>query len=130
MEQVAGKVAFITGGASGLGLAMATSFAAAGMRVVIADIEDAALSSAAEQFSDTNTEVIPMKVDVTDRDAMAQAAADTIDAFGKVHVLCNNAGVAMTGNIADKADALERPDGAASDVDEIVEAGGPDGDRL
>ncbi len=101
MENVAGKTAFITGGASGLGLAMARSFSGAGMKVAIADIEDNALASAAEYFSDSNSEVITMKVDVTDRDAMEQAARDTLDAFGKVHVLCNNAGVALTGNIAD-----------------------------
>ena len=101
MEQVAGKVAFITGGASGLGLAMARSFTAAGMKVVIADIEDESLEKASVEFQDTNADVITMKVDVTNREAMQQAADDTIKAFGKVHVVCNNAGVAMSGNIAD-----------------------------
>ena len=101
MEQVVGKVAFITGGASGLGLAMARSFTGAGMKVVIADIEDAALQAARIEFDDTNADVITMKVDVTDRQAMQKAAEDTIAAFGKVHVVCNNAGVALSGNIAD-----------------------------
>lgn len=101
MKDVAGKVAFITGGASGLGLAMARSFSTAGMKVVIADIEDEALDSAAKEFADTNANVITMKVDVTDRKAMEQAAVDTIEAFGKIHVLCNNAGVAINGNVAD-----------------------------
>jgi NAD(P)-dependent dehydrogenase (short-subunit alcohol dehydrogenase family) len=101
MDNVAGKVAFITGGASGLGLAMARSFSAAGMKVVIADIQDDALAAAKEEFSDTNANVITMKVDVTDREAMEHAAKDTIEAFGKVHVLCNNAGVALTGEIGD-----------------------------
>mgnify|MGYP003637582686 CR=1 FL=1 len=101
MEQVAGKVAFITGGASGLGLAMARAFTAAGMKVAIADIEDAALEAARIEFQDTNADVITLKVDVTDRDAMEQAAQDTLAAFGKVHVLCNNAGVALNGNIVD-----------------------------
>ncbi len=101
MENVAGKVAFITGGASGLGLAMARSFSAAGMKVVIADIQDDALAAAKEEFSDTNADVITMKLDVTDRGAMEQAAKDTIEAFGKVHVLCNNAGVAVNGDISD-----------------------------
>ncbi len=101
MKDVAGKVAFITGGASGLGLAMARSFSAAGMKVVIADIQDDALAAAKEEFSDTNANVITMKVDVTDRKAMEQAAKDTIEAFGKVHVLCNNAGVAVNGEIGD-----------------------------
>ena len=74
MEQVVGKVAFITGGASGLGLAMARSFTGAGMKVVIADIEDAALEAARVEFDDTNADVITMKVDVTDRQAMQKAA--------------------------------------------------------
>ena len=101
MEHVAGKVAFITGGASGLGLAMARSFTAAGMKVVIADIEEAALQAARQEFSDTNADVITMNVDVTDRAAMEQAAQDTLAAFGKIHVVCNNAGVAVSGNISD-----------------------------
>lgn len=101
MKDVAGKVAFITGGASGLGLAMARSFTAAGMKVVIADIEDDALAAAKEEFAESNADVITMKVDVTDRGAMEQAAKDTIEAFGKVHVLCNNAGVAISGDISD-----------------------------
>jgi NAD(P)-dependent dehydrogenase (short-subunit alcohol dehydrogenase family) len=101
MKNVAGKVAFITGGASGLGLAMARSFTGAGMKVAIADIQDDALEAARVEFSDTNAEVIVLKVDVTDREAMEQAARDTLEAFGKVHVLCNNAGVALSGNISD-----------------------------
>ncbi len=101
MEQLAGKVAFVTGGASGLGLAMVRSFSGAGMKVVIADIQDDALAAAAEEFKDANAEVIVMKVDVTDRDAMEQAAIDTLAAFGKIHVVCNNAGVATSGNVAD-----------------------------
>ena len=101
MKDVAGKVAFITGGAAGLGLAMAQSFTAAGMKVAIADIEDSALDAAASMFSESNADVITMKTDVTDRDSMAEARAKTLEAFGKVHVLCNNAGVAINGNIAD-----------------------------
>lgn len=101
MKEVAGKVAFVTGGASGLGLAMARSFSSAGMKVAIADIEDGALEAARAEFSDSNAEVIAMKVDVTDRDAMAAAREETLQAFGKVHVVCNNAGVAINGNIAD-----------------------------
>ncbi|MFT4799277.1 MAG: NAD(P)-dependent dehydrogenase (short-subunit alcohol dehydrogenase family) [Candidatus Azotimanducaceae bacterium] len=103
MKDVVGKVAVITGGASGLGLAMARSFTAAGMKVVIADIEDKALEAARIEFQDTNADVITLKVDVTDREAMQQAADETIAAFGKVHVLCNNAGVALSGNILEMA---------------------------
>ncbi len=97
MKDVTGKVAFITGGASGMGLAMARSFSAAGMKVAIADIEQDALDRVKAEFAKTNAEVITLKVDVTDRDAMERAAAETEAAFGKVHVLCNNAGVAVSG---------------------------------
>ncbi len=97
MRDVAGKTAFVTGGASGIGLAMARSFAAAGMNVAIADIEEGALEAAATSLAPTNAEVIPLQVDVTDRDAMARAADATEAAFGKVHVVCNNAGVAVGG---------------------------------
>ena len=101
MEQVAGKVAFITGGASGLGLAMARAFTGAGMKVVIADIEEKALEAARLEFQETNADVLALNVDVTSREAMQQAADETIATFGKVHVLCNNAGVAMNGDITD-----------------------------
>jgi len=97
MKDVAGKVAFITGGASGMGLAMARSFSAAGMKVAIADIEQSALDRVKAEFAKTNAEVITLKVDVTDRDAMERAAQATEAAFGKVHVVCNNAGVAVGG---------------------------------
>ncbi len=99
MKDVTGKVAFITGGASGMGLAMARSFSAAGMKVAIVDIEQEALDRVVAEFKKTNAEVIALKVDVTDRDAMEQAARDTEAAFGKVHVVCNNAGVAVGGGI-------------------------------
>ncbi len=99
MRDVTGKTAFITGGASGMGLAMARSFAKAGMRVVIADIEQAALDAAKAEFEASNAEFLTLDLDVTDRDAMA-AAADAAEArFDKVHVVCNNAGVAVGGPI-------------------------------
>ena len=99
MQDLAGKTAFITGGASGLGLAMAHSFCAAGMRVAIADIEQAALEKAEAELRPSNAEVLALQLDVTDRAAMAQAADRTEQAFGKVHVVCNNAGVAVAGTV-------------------------------
>ena len=103
MKDVAGKVAFVTGAASGMGLTMARSFAAAGMKVVLADIEEDALEQARASFGPTNADVIAIRVDVMDREAMAAAADRAEAAFGKVHVLCNNAGVAVSGSIADMA---------------------------
>ena len=103
MKDVAGKVAFVTGAASGMGLAMAKSFAAAGMKVVLADIEEDALERARASFGPTNANVIAIQVDVTDRDAMSAAADRAEEAFGKVHVVCNNAGVAVGGSVADMA---------------------------
>lgn len=99
MKDLAGKVAFVTGGASGIGLAMARSFSAAGMKVAITDIEQAALDHLKDEFASSSAEVILLKVDVTDRDAMEQAAQETEAAFGKVHVVCNNAGVSVGGRV-------------------------------
>ena len=99
MKDVAGKVAFITGGASGMGLAMARSFSAAGMKIAIADIEQRALDAVAAEFAASNADVLTLKLDVTDRDAMEQAAETTEKAFGKIHVVCNNAGVAVGGAV-------------------------------
>ncbi len=99
MKDLAGKVAFITGGASGLGLAMARSFSAAGMKVVVADIEQNALDVVAAEFMASNADVLTLKVDVTDRAAMEQAAVTTEQTYGKVHVVCNNAGVAVGGSV-------------------------------
>jgi len=99
MKDITGKVAFVTGGASGIGLAMARSLSAAGMKVAITDIEQAALDQVKDEFAGTSAEVILLKLDVTDRDAMEQAAQETEAAFGKVHVVCNNAGVSVGGRV-------------------------------
>jgi NAD(P)-dependent dehydrogenase (short-subunit alcohol dehydrogenase family) len=99
MKDLAGKVAFVTGGASGMGLAMVRAFAAAGMKVAVADIEQKALDAVAAEFAHSNADIITLCVDVTDRAAMARAADATETAFGKVHVVCNNAGVAVGGSI-------------------------------
>ncbi len=106
MQNVVGKVAFITGGASGMGLAMARSFTAAGMKVVIADVEQSALDRVEAEFEKSNADVLALKVDVTDRGAMEQAARRTEAAFEKVHIVCNNAGVAVGGPL----DAMQYKD--------------------
>lgn len=100
MQDVAGKTAFITGGASGMGLAMARSFAGAGMKVAIADIEKGALQTVQREFDETNASVITLQTDVADLGSMEEATAKTLDAFDKIHVLVNNAGVATGGPLA------------------------------
>jgi NADP-dependent 3-hydroxy acid dehydrogenase YdfG len=99
MRDVAGKTAFVTGGASGMGLAMVRAFAAAGMKVAVADIEKPALERVAAEFAGSNGTVITLPLDVTDRAAMERAADATEEAFGNVHVVCNNAGVAVGGSV-------------------------------
>jgi NAD(P)-dependent dehydrogenase (short-subunit alcohol dehydrogenase family) len=94
MKHVEGKVAFITGGASGIGFGMAQVFLKNGMKVIIADVVQEHIDDAARVLAQsTNRDYHFIKVDVTDRKAMAAAAEEAERIFGKVHVLCNNAGV-------------------------------------
>ena len=97
MQDLAGKTAFITGGASGLGLAMAHAFGAAGMNVMLADIETEPLARAVAELEARQVRVAAVQCDVTDRAALVAAARETVAAFGKVHVVCNNAGVGAGG---------------------------------
>ncbi|WP_300611438.1 SDR family NAD(P)-dependent oxidoreductase [Trebonia sp.] len=93
MRQLTGRVAVVTGAASGIGRALAGRFAAEGMRCVLADIEEDALSAAVGELRSAGTPVIGVRTDVASA-ADVQALADaTIAEFGAVHVLCNNAGV-------------------------------------
>lgn len=99
MKDLQGKTAFVTGGASGIGFALARAFINEGMRVVIADVDATALESARTELAGTNTEVMAVQLDVTDRDQYA-AVADAVEArFGAVHVVCNNAGVYRGGTL-------------------------------
>lgn len=97
MEQVEGRVAVVTGAASGIGRALSERFAAAGMKVVLADIEQGALDAAVAEVVAGGAEAIGVVTDVsvaTQVDALRDAA---VEAFGAVHVVCNNAGVASGG---------------------------------
>ena len=98
---LSGKRAFITGGASGIGLATATRFAAEGMKVVLADIEEAALSRAVDSLTEEGHEVIGVPTDVSKWDAIQSLAAKTMDTFGAVNVVHNNAGVVVSGPVED-----------------------------
>jgi NAD(P)-dependent dehydrogenase (short-subunit alcohol dehydrogenase family) len=96
MQNVAGKTAFVTGGASGIGLGIAKALLGAGMNVVIADIRDDHLVAGSAEL-DGGDRVLAIKLDVTDRSDFARAADATEAKFGKIHILCNNAGVAVVG---------------------------------
>ena len=93
MREFAGKTAFVTGGASGIGLSMGHAFAEAGMRVMLADIEAKPLEQAVAAFKGNLPEVRGVVCDVRDYAGVERAAQMTVEAFGKVHVVCNNAGV-------------------------------------
>ena len=99
MENLTGKVAFITGGASGIGLGMARAFLAEGMKVALADWNEDHIAKARATLSGNNAAVF-IKTNVADRQSLRDAAQETLDAFGKIHVLCNNAGVNGGGTAA------------------------------
>ena len=96
MQNLPGKTAFITGGASGIGLGIAKALLGAGMNVTIADIRQDHLDSAVSEL-DGGDRVLAVQLDVTDRAAFAVAADAAEAKFGKIHILCNNAGVAVVG---------------------------------
>src|SRR4051794_26532075 len=95
MQSVEGRVAVVTGAASGIGLGMARTFAGAGMRVVLSDVRKEPLDEAVEGLRAAGHEVIGVPTDVSQRAEVEALAAATLDAFGHVHVLCNNAGLGV-----------------------------------
>jgi len=99
MKDLHGKVAFVTGGASGIGLGIAGAFVGAGMKVVLADLRQDHINEATAGFTRQaqSQNVHAICLDVTDRNAMAAAAEETERVFGNVHVLVNNAGVGIAG---------------------------------
>lgn len=99
MKDFAGKTAFVTGGAGGIGLAMARAFGRRGMKVAIADVEVDSCASAIDTLRGEGIEAIGIPTDVSDREQYAKAVELTFAEFGKVHVLCNNAGVSRAGAI-------------------------------
>jgi NAD(P)-dependent dehydrogenase (short-subunit alcohol dehydrogenase family) len=99
MKDFAGKTAFVTGGAGGIGFAMARAFGRRGMKVAIADVEADTCAKAVETLRADGVTAIGMPIDVADREQYAEAAGRVFAAFGKVHILCNNAGVSRAGAI-------------------------------
>jgi NAD(P)-dependent dehydrogenase (short-subunit alcohol dehydrogenase family) len=93
MELTAGKVSVVTGAASGIGFALASRFARAGLNVVLADIEQSALEEAEQKIADFGVKTLALPVDVSDESAVQALAAAAVERFGAVHVVCNNAGV-------------------------------------
>jgi len=93
MKEFKDRVAVITGAASGIGYSMAERFAAEGMKVVLADVGDAALARAESALQEKGAETLAVRTDVSKADDVNALAEKTIAAFGAVHIVCNNAGV-------------------------------------
>ena len=105
MKDVAGKTAFVTGAASGIGLGIATALAQAGAKVMLCDIEAEALSRVTDNLKATNADVDSVKADVSLKAELKAAADATVARFGKVHILINNAGVGGGGSYGFWTDA-------------------------
>lgn len=105
MKDLAGKTAFVTGAASGIGLGIATALAQAGVKVMLADIEQGALNAALEGLRRTNADVEGVRADVSLKDELQSAADATLARFGKVHILVNNAGIAAGGGFGTWSDS-------------------------
>src|SRR5438270_1170904 len=93
MQDFRGKVAVITGAASGIGYAMAERFSEEGMKVVLADVEPGALDRAVASLRERGHDVLGVQTDVSSAEAVENLARKAHEQYGKVHVLCNNAGV-------------------------------------
>ena len=98
MREFEGKTAVVTGAASGMGRAFAERFARAGMQVVLADIEEEALKTAVRELEQEEHRVIGVVTNTMSRDSVQALARRAIDEFGKVHIVCNNAGVTSRGD--------------------------------
>src|SRR5512139_1089233 len=99
MRDLAGKVAVVTGAASGIGRALTERFARAGMKVVLADVEEGTLTTAARELEAAGAETLAVRTDVSREDDVEALARRAYERFGAVHVVCNNAGVAVAGPV-------------------------------
>lgn len=105
MKDLAGKTAFVTGAASGIGLGIATALSQAGVKVMLCDIEQAALAKAVANLKLTNADVDGMRADVSLKAELKAAADATVARYGKIHILVNNAGVGGGGGYGQWTDA-------------------------
>ncbi|MET0880736.1 MAG: SDR family NAD(P)-dependent oxidoreductase [Acidimicrobiales bacterium] len=99
MDDLEGKVAVVTGAASGIGRALADRWVTEGMKVVLADVEEGPLDAARDEFDARGADVLAVRTDVSDAAQVEALAAATLDHFGAVHLVCNNAGVGGGGLI-------------------------------
>lgn len=99
MKDFDGRVAVVTGGASGIGFALARRLAGEGMKLVLADVDKTALERARAELAAAGAEVIAVPTDVSRAEAVDALARATLDHYGAVHVVVNNAGVAVTGSL-------------------------------
>jgi NAD(P)-dependent dehydrogenase (short-subunit alcohol dehydrogenase family) len=99
MKEFQGKVAVITGAASGIGRALAERCVQEGMKAVLADVEGGALAEAEASMRASGATVLAVRTDVSQAGEVEALARKTLDAFGAVHLLCNNAGVATAGSV-------------------------------
>ncbi len=97
MRDLKGKVAVVTGGASGIGRALAERFAREGMKIVVADVEEGPLGELRESLAKSGTEVLAVRTDVSRSAEVQELARRTFEKFGTAHVVCNNAGVGSGG---------------------------------
>src|SRR6516165_7637555 len=105
MKEIAGKTAFVTGAASGIGLGIATALSQAGAKVMLCDIEEKALAKALADLKLTDADVDGVRADISLKKELEAAADATVARYGKIHILVNNAGVGGGGSYARWTDA-------------------------
>jgi len=101
METFRNRVAVITGGAGGIGMAMARAFAQRGAHLVLADLDEAALQRATSELNASGAQALGVRTDVTNLDSVRALGVAASERFGAVHLVCNNAGIATFGEIKD-----------------------------